>query len=303
MTIFSYTNDLPHTTAVENRRAFVKLPKSILLAPYLLTNPYFVDYADSIDTVFDYVVEAKIDALTNIRNMWVSTPVMEQKVTNGEMIDFLDWGGPERAVIVSQVNLLGMKLANAGVLAESGYRAIAKYLGSYWFGKGKNAAIDFMNFCLGSGLTITPLVTQDYVHFMLPGDSGVGAFVYDSPPGPWFPTTHVIINMPADYQVDPVTLGAFFYEICNYNLVLHAISVSVRALIVTDDDPVFANIMLAGGLWSPNFFGQTPNYPILFHSKFGGWTGGGIDSNGFVIREGGFGVSLTQISGVQWPDA
>jgi len=301
-TVYTYTPDLPATTAEQNRRAFVKLPRSILLAPYLFMNQYFVDYADSIDRVFDYNVEAKVDALNSMRNMWVSTKTMEAKVTSGEMIDFIDWGGPERAMIVSQVNLLGMKLQNAGVVSESGYRALAKFLGSYWFGKGKNAAIDFLNFCLGSGLTISPLVTQDYVNFYSPTDSTVGAYIYDTSPGPWFPTTHVIITMPDQYGVDPVTLGSFFYEICNYNLVLHAISIAIKTLIVTEDNSTFANIMLGGGLWTPVFAGQTNNYPIRYHSKMGGWTGGATDVNGFAIAQGGMGQTLTHIDEAKWPD-
>lgn len=289
MTYYTYTTDLPYTTALQNRRAFVKLPKSILLAPYLAINPYFVDYAGSIDRVFDYQIEAKIDALNNLRNMWVSTRTMEQKVQSGQMIDFLDWGGPERAVVVSQVNLLGLKLANAGVISESGYRAIAKFLGSYWFGKGKMAAVDFMNFCLGSGLTITPLVTQDYVNFFPPTSTFVGRYIYDNPPGPWFPTTHVQIGMPSDYRVDPITLGSFFYEICNYNLVLESISTVFNSVIRTEDSQTDANIILIGGVTYTGFSAQTPYYPIKFHSRVGGWTGG-------------MNKPLTQISDVQWPD-
>lgn len=287
--IYTYTASLPFQSAAENRRAFVKLPRSILLAPYIATNQYFIDFANSIDTVFDYQIEAKIDALTNLRNMWVSTPTMEAQVADGQMIDFLDWGGPERAVIVSQVNLLGMKLANAGVVSESGYRAIAKFLGSYWFGKGRNTAIDFLNFCLGTQLAIEPLVTQDYVHFYPDDPAANRSFVFSTPPGPWFPTTHVQITMPTESGIDPLTLGSLFYEICNYNLVLNAISVSMNYLIVTQDSTNRANVMLAGGLWQPKFFGQTKNYPILYHAKFGGQTPC-------------IGQPLMQISEVQWPD-
>lgn len=284
--IYSYTSDLPYTTAIQNRKAFTKLPKSILLAPYLLTNPYFVAYANSIDTVFDYLVEAKIDALTQIRNMWVTTKAVEAKVADQQMISFLDWGGPERAVIVSQVNLLGMKLANAGVVSESGYRALAKFLGSYWFGKGKNAAIDFLNFCLGQGLTIDILVSQDYVNFFKSSDVS-GSFIYDSTPGPWFPTTHVQIGMPPGYALDPVTLGSFFYEICNYNLVLYSVSVNEDVRILTPDSDIFANIMLFVGLVNPIILLETPYYPIKYHSRVGGWTNG-------------VGQTLIQISEVEW---
>lgn len=285
--IYTYTQDMPSTSVVENRRLFYKLPKSLLLAPYLAINPYFVDYANAIDHVFDYVIEARSDALTQIRNMWVTTKTLEQKVLDSQMIDFTDWGGPERAIVVQQVNLLGMKLANAGVVSEGAYRAIAKFLGAYWFGKGKAAAIDFLNFCLGGGLSITQLATEDYVHFYPDTSDTVGAYVYDNPPGPWFPTTHVQIGMPLNYGIDPITLGSFFYEICNYNLVLYAISQTLEYRAVSWDSTTDANIMVLGGFGNVLYVGQTPYYPIIYHSKVGGWTGG-------------VGKSLMRIDTAQW---
>lgn len=286
--VYTYTADLPNIDPVQNKRQFYKLPRSILLAPYLATNPYFVDYANAIDSVFDYVLEARTDALTQLRNMWVTTKALEQKIQNSEMIDFIDWGGPERAMVVQQVNLLGMKLANAGVVSDGAYRAIAKYLGMYWFGKGKSAAIDFLNFCLGGGLSITKLVTQDYIHFYPETSTTVGAYIYDDPPGPWFPTTHVQIAMPTSYGVDPPTLGSFFYEICNYNLVLYAISQTIALPVLSWDSTTQANIVVLGGFAQYILVGSTPHYPILYHAKMGGWTGG-------------MGKHLTQISTVIWP--
>lgn len=274
MAVYSYVVDLPYASPAQNKRGFYKLSKSILLAPYLATNPYFVDYAESIDSVFDYIIEARTDALVQIRNMWVSTKAMESKVESGQMIDFIDWGGPERAIVVQQVNLLGMKLANAGVVSEGAYRAIAKFLGSYWFGKGKAAAIDFLNFCLGGGLTITKLVTQDYEHFYPENSASVGSYIYDDPPGPWFPTTHVQIGMPLSYGVDPPTLGSFFYEICNYNLVLYAIAQIMDLKILSWDSQEQANIIALGGFGQLVLTGQTPYYPLKYHSRVGGWTGG-----------------------------
>jgi hypothetical protein len=287
MTVYTYSTEMPYTNPVQNKRAFYKLPRSILLAPYLALNPYFVEYADAIDDVFDYLIEARSDALANIRNMWITTKELEDRVDANLMIDFTDWGGPERAMIVQQVNLLGMKLANAGVVSEGAYRAIAKFLGSYWFGKGKAAAIDFLNFCLGGGLTITKLVTEDYVHFYPDTSANVGAYIYDNPPGPWFPTTHVQIGMPLSYGVDPPTLGSFFYEICNYNLVLYAISQTLDFVVVSWDSETQANIVALGGFGNYILTGQTPYYPLLYHSRVGGWTGG-------------VGKHLTQLGDVIW---
>jgi len=285
--IYTYDTQLPFDNVALNRKAWYKLPRSILLPPYLAINPYFTDFADAIDEVFDYVIEARIDAFRQLRNMWVTTKSAEEKIALGQMLDFTDWGGPERAIVVQQVNLLGLKLSNAGVVSEGSYRAIAKFLGSYWFGKGKGAAIDFLNFCLGGGLTITRLVTQDYVNFFPPSSAQVGAYIYDTPPGPWYPTTHVQITMPSTYGVSPITLGSFFYEICNYNLVLQSISVVFNLLITSSDSPDTAVIVAVGAIGNYQFLADTPHYPILYHSTAGGWTGG-------------MGQKLTQISDVIW---
>ncbi len=287
--VYTYITDLPYINATDNKRGFYKLPRSILLPPYLAINPYFVDYANSIDTVFDYIVEARIDALSQIRNMWVTTKESEQKIKNKEMLQFTDWGGPEREIVVQQVNLLGMKLANSGVVSEGAYRAIAKFLGSYWFGKGKGAAIDFLNFCLGSGLSITKLVTQDYIEFLPETSEHVGAYIFDTPPGPWYPTTHVQIGMPLSYGISPLTLGSFFYEICNYNLVLYAVATILDFKAITWDSDSEAKIIAAGAFGQYLIVGPTPYYPIKYHSRMGGWTGG-------------MNKTLTQISTVEWPN-
>ena len=186
--------------------------------------------------MFDATVESKIDALANIRNMWVTTKSLETKSAQERLIEFTDWGGPERATVVSQVNMLGVKLANAGVISEQAYRAIGKFLGTYWFEKGKASMIDFLNFCLGTDLKIDKLWTMDYKHFYKEGSSFIGATIYDDVPGPWFPTTHVAITMPPDFVVDVLTVARFFSEIANYNLVLRIVAGEYEMPIVTPGD-------------------------------------------------------------------
>lgn len=243
MTYYTYTTDLPYPSATLNRRAYVKLPRSILLPPYLLINPYFVDYTDAIDEVFDPWVEAKIEALTNIRNMWLTNKNTEEKINNGAMLDITDWGGPERATVVAQVNLLGMKLATAGVVSENAYRSISRFLGQYWFEKGKATAMDFLNFCLGTSFTISKMWTKDYVDFYEETNPIVGAKVYDTPAGEWYPTTHMGITIPGDYVINPIVLSNFFYEICNYNLVLRIITNYYDCQIITSDSTTQANLV------------------------------------------------------------
>ena len=245
--IYSYTVDLPYSDPVKNRREFVKLPRNILLPPYLTVNPFFVQYMDGIDEVFDATVEQKIDGLRDIRNMWVTTRRTEAKIADGQMVEFIDWGGPDRATVVNQVNLLGMKLANANLVDENSYRTLSRFLGLYWFGKGKDSAIDFMNFCLKTEFEVDTLFTQDYVKFYKKDDPEVGAMVFDNPPGPWYPTTHVRLTVPGSYGVDPITIANFFYEIANYNLVLEILQASYEAYITSQDSDTLARIVCVAG--------------------------------------------------------
>lgn len=305
MTYFNYTADLPDDPD-ELRTGNYRLPKSVLLPPYLANNPYFVEYTDAIDKVFDSPVESKLEALKSIRDMWVTSKDAEVKILAGEMLDISQWGGPDHSTVVQQVNLLGLKLSTAELVDEVSYRTLAKFAGSYWFDKGKRSTVDFLNFCLGTKLEITPLWTRDYVSFSpYPGDSN--EFVYTagrqstssflpvyqhskiggwntpqvckvgmklsiaSSPGqtdnatPWFPTTHVQISVPADVKISAATIGRLFYEVCNYNLVLHSVTIPIEASAVE-------NIVAAGGVINNSVGISTLYYPLVYHSRVGGHT-------------------------------
>jgi len=245
--IYTYTQDLPYSDSARNRREYYRLPRSILLPPYLNVNPYFVQYMDSVDEVFDGSVEDKIEGIRNLRNMWVTTSDTEGMISDSQMIEFVDWGGPDRATVVSQVNLLGMKLANANLVDENSYRTLSRFLGLYWFGKGKDSAVDFLNFCLGTEFEIARLFTKDYKRFYEEGDSDIGSMVYDDPPGEWYPTTHVRLTVPGGYRVDPITIANFFYEIANYNLVLELLQAFYDATITSFDSDTHASIVCVAG--------------------------------------------------------
>jgi hypothetical protein len=94
--------------------------------------------------------------------MWVTNPPLEQQIADqvsgtgtdpvtglpfmgGHLIDFDQWSQPERDILAKQVNALGMKLANAGVLTDDSYQAISRWVGMYWYGKGTRSFIDFIN--------------------------------------------------------------------------------------------------------------------------------------------------------------
>lgn len=178
MTVFTYTEDPPYEDPDQNKKAYYRLPRKILLPPYLEHNPYFVQMCDAIDEVFDSTIEAKTLALQQIRDVWATNKTTEEAIAEGRMIALHEWGGADHATNVQQVNHLGFNISTAEAVDDLSYRALAKFIGSYWFGKGKNSAIDFLNFCLGTNITAIPLWTQDYVTFSpYPGDSE--EFIFD----------------------------------------------------------------------------------------------------------------------------
>jgi hypothetical protein len=276
---YTYTLDPPSSDPAENRRLGYRTPRSILLPPYFATNPLFVDFMDAIDEVFEPLVDQKTEILGDLRNMWVTNPDMENvQIANAELIPFEAWSQPERDLLVKQVNALGLKLQNAGIISNDSYQVISRWAGMYWFGKGTQSFINFINYCLSSTLTVTRLWTADYVNFVAEGDPSIGTPIWEG--GTWYPTTHVsVVATGGLQQLDIKTLVSFFYEIANYNLVLQSIQLAYN-MWITDDD-TFARTdaeVVAVGLWadsvivlsnifqfgadSPPVFDTEPNIPV-----------------------------------------
>lgn len=253
MTQYQYTLSPPSTNPIENKRLGYRTPRSILLPPYLAVNPYFVEYMDAIDNVFESTVDIPTEILGDLRNMWVSNPVLEETyIEQAQMIPFEAWSQPERQLLVKQVNMLGMKLMNAGIISNDSYQAIARWVGMYWFGKGTQSFINFINYCLSSTLSVTRLWTQDYVNFVNDGDPTIGTPIWEG--GTWYPTSHVAIVASGGLQgLDITTLISFFYEIANYNLVLNSIELAYTMWITDDPQLVRTDAeVVAMGIWADN---------------------------------------------------
>lgn len=235
----------------ENKRLGIKVPRSSLMPPYLVNNPYFVEFANSIDYVFSTSVDSSLDTLSNIRNMWVQSPNTEQQVLGQQLIDKELWNLPDRGLSVRQVNMLGMKLFNAGVVTDDAYQTIARFVGIYWFGKGTWTFMEFINYCLSSDLRLYNLWTENYEDFLPEGDSGIGTPIWEG--GTWYPTTHVIIEAKGGLKgLDIRTLQSFFYEIANYNLVLLAIDANYDMWVVDEPGMKEANIVAMAGFGMNN---------------------------------------------------
>jgi hypothetical protein len=251
MTTYEYTLSPPSTDLQENLRLGYRTPRSILLPPYLAVNPYFVDFMNAIDAVFEPLVDQKTEIIGDLRNMWVTNPALEAgQIADSQMIPFEAWSQPERDLLVKQVNALGMKLQSAGLIANDNYQAISRWVGMYWFGKGTASFINFINYSLSTNLAVTKLWTQDYVNFVAEGDQSIGTPIWEG--GPWYPTTHVAIIAAGGLQsIDVSDLITFFYEIANYNLVLYSVELSFDMYIT--DDPTLTRTdaeVVALGLWA-----------------------------------------------------
>jgi hypothetical protein len=232
-TLYTYTLDQPSTDPAENKRLGYRTPRSILLPPYLAQNSYFTEFMDAIDYVFDSMVDQPTDVIGDLRNMWVTNPTLENaQITEAQLIPFSAWSQPEWAILVQQTNGLGMNLESAGAISNDSYQAIARWVGMYWFGKGTQSFIDFINYSLSSSLQLVPLWTEDYVNFVAEGDTSIGTPIWEG--GTWYPTTQVSIIAAGGLQsLDIVTLVTFFYEIANYNLVLNNIALTYNMNIST----------------------------------------------------------------------
>jgi hypothetical protein len=250
MTIYTYTQDFPNEDLDVNLRLGYRVPREILLPPYIFQD-YFRDFMDAIDAVFETNVDIKTEILGDLRNMWVSNVAMENSLYDNpaQLVPFSSWSQPERAILVKQVNMLGMKLQSAGLISDDGYQAIARWLGMYWWGKGTEAFIDFINYSISSSLTVNTLWTSDYVTFLPAGDSGIGTPIWEG--GTWYPTTTVEIFAAGGLQnIDIPTLVNFFYEIANYNLVLQAITIVYNMWITDDPNLIRTDAeVVAVGLW------------------------------------------------------
>lgn len=226
----------------ERKRLGITIPRSTLLPPYLVTNPYFVEYTESMDAVYGPTTDAQLDTLMNIRNMWVQNPETETFVDAGEMIPRDSWPRFDRDIVVKQVNMLGLKLQTAGIVTDDAYQTISRFVGIYWFEKGTQAFMEFINYCLSSDLRVFNMWTQDYVDFYNEGDSEIGTPIWEG--GEWYPTTHVTIVAKGGLKgLDILTLQQFFYEIANYNLVLYAIDANFDIPIVDAPGKPDANVM------------------------------------------------------------
>lgn len=226
-----YSQNIPDPKTA--KREGIRMARSIVLPPYLASNAFFVDWLDCMDQLFETTVDDKIEVIKNIRNMWVTNPQLEQKVVAQEMIKQTDWSVPEQAIVLKQLNMLGLQLSTPTVMFdEYSFMNFCRFLGYYWLQKGTHTFMDFVNFCTGTQFVIKNCWTENYVDFYPEGSEEIGTPIWEG--GTWYPTTHVVFQSINPTTTDVNMLGQLFYEIANYNLVLYSID-SIYNLPITND--------------------------------------------------------------------
>lgn len=227
----TYVKDYPDRATA--KKEGLRLARSIVLPPYLASNSFFIDWLDCMDQLFETTVDDKIEIIKNIRNMWVTNPQLEAKVSAQEMIKQTDWSVPEQAIVLKQLNMLGLQLSTPTVMFdEYSFMNFCRFLGYYWLQKGTHTFMDFVNFCTGTQFVIKNCWTKDYVNFYTEGSEEIGTPIWEG--GEWYPTTHVVFESINPSTTDVNMLGQLFYEIANYNLVLYSID-SIYNLPITND--------------------------------------------------------------------
>ncbi len=216
-----FTTSFPSIDHRENQRLGYRYPIKVILPQYLVNNKLFEEFYDAVDEVYDKYVYKQIEELKNLRNMWFSNPGVEMNILENKMINMQDWSIPANEVVVKQLSTLGLTLGkSAGLFKTEHFLTLCRHLGQYWYEKGTNTFVDFVNFCCNTRFEMKYMWTEDYEHFYDEGDEKIGTPIWLG--GTWYPTTHVSFKT-KDMAADPLLVSLLFNEIANYNLVLHTI--------------------------------------------------------------------------------
>jgi hypothetical protein len=220
-----------------------------LLPPYL-SNSTWTSLTDCIDTLFADV-DSSVKQLRGIRDPYVVGPIIRTAIANGTLFD-LDSSEYQQDVslLLKQLAFVGMPLKKPGFLTSAQLLLLFRHTAEYWYSKGTPALVDFLNYILGSELTVNGLWTSDYKAFYTLASGSVGTAV--SSGGTWYPTPHVELVVPYGDPMNSVSLDyitQLFNDVFNYNLVLDHVSLSTEANLANGN-------ILALGLYTETIINQ-----------------------------------------------
>lgn len=210
---------------------------SDLLPVYLANEPRWVDLCDAIQNTFASQVDPGKTTLKNIRNIYVLSDTVREKIAASQCISPDDYLMPDSDLSIKQANLLGLRLSNPdGILPEL-LPNLNRNIGTFWFSKGLKDFADFVAYVFNTPVTISNMWTENYIYFIPEGNPAIGTPIWEG--GTWYPTTHVSINY-TENGSHPLPIQAvvnIWLDISNYNLVLHGIGSDTYMSVANEDDP------------------------------------------------------------------
>lgn len=195
------------------------------LLPNYMRHQRWLDLADAIDAVFGAEIELQMKALQYIRHQFIDNDTVNERAADQLMVRSTDWDKLDRQTAALQTELLGLKLSDSTYVDQDAFTNLVRNLGTFWFSKGTRDFVDFIAFTLNARIELDALWTQDYETFVTKDEVPTGELpVWQG--GLWYPTTHVRLSYDnSTLGINNVILLArLFYDLSNYNLVLHAIA-------------------------------------------------------------------------------
>lgn len=209
--------------------------RSVLLPPYM-NAPMWSEMTRAIDDLF-LDTDTATKQLRGLRDPYMVGPAIRKAIDSGVMFDTSHAEyQKDMQTLLNQLTFCGLPLTNPTYLTTTQALMLFRNLGGYWYSKGTGRIIDFLNFTLGSSLSMVNLWTNDYVTFEPETvDDGTGVLVPNpvlegkklGAGGNWYPTTHVTMILGASPAFAGITADVFlqfFNDVFNYNLVLYSIT-------------------------------------------------------------------------------
>jgi hypothetical protein len=191
------------------------MPRSVLL-PDSLNTEFWRTLLDAVDYVWKDNIDAKIQDIFRINEAVRFITTEDHELTPESNKDVLD-----RETAMKKLNSLGLKLRSTEGISDLALTRLCANISMYWFGKGNQQFIPFLEYTLGVKTKAVQLYTNDYVNFLEAGDPGIGSLIYDG--GSWYPTSHINMYVAPNTLID-TDLQSFqdvFFSIVPYTIVVH----------------------------------------------------------------------------------
>lgn len=257
-----------------------------LLPPYM-SHAAWVDLGDAIEKLFSGNVTPWRAALTQIRSSYLGDRVsgaLAEKIQSRDALPETAYDVLDIETERQRLNMLGCRLSTVIGSDTATLSRFTRNIGAYWYEKGKDTLLDFLAFCTNSNVLMETLWTTNYVTFT----PTHGTPVWSG--GTWYPTTHVNLKFTSDsFDADVSSFVRFFYDLANYNVVIHHVSVETliriespfaSTAVVYEREDVAGNFSVIGLPYASLFTGLTSSdanlrgiYLAYFEAEALGWPG------------------------------